>query len=236
MKVRAFLCCIVTAVLCSWTTAEADPELRSLKPEAVLDKLNLDRPELAKAAAMRGNRLAALIALRSYCREKYPLAEPSERARRRGMAQADDIVNHIFQWGPYEKADYGPEVNWEWDPRGDIEWVAAVYRFHWAGPLARAYALTRDEKYARAFVDLASDWIAKHPLEKRHRAHPVYTGWRGFAWLDIQTGRRASSICRAFQTLVHAEAFTPEFMGVLLASMYDHQVKTEQIPMGRVHN
>jgi hypothetical protein len=36
--------------------------------------------------------------------------------------------------------------------------------------------------------------------------------------------------------MVHAEAFTPEFLGVLLASLHDHQVKTERLPMGRVHN
>ena len=52
---------------------------------------------------------------------------------------ADRIVDHVFQWGPYEPADYGPQIDWEWDPRGDIEWVAAVYRFYWAPPLADAY-------------------------------------------------------------------------------------------------
>jgi len=125
----------------------------------------------------------------------------------------------------------------EGGPRaGDIEWVAAVYRFHWAEPLAEAYAATRDDKYARAFVELTTDWIRKHPLEDWTRTHPVYTTWRGFAWLDLQTGIRATRICSAFKTLVHSEAVTPEFLGVLLASLYDHQVKTRTIPMGMVHN
>ena len=55
-------------------------------------------------------------------------------------------------------------------------------------------------------------------------------------WLDIQTGIRATNICSAFRTLVHARAFTPEFLELLLASLYDHQVKTKLIPMGLVHN
>ncbi len=36
--------------------------------------------------------------------------------------------------------------------------------------------------------------------------------------------------------MVHSDAFTPEFLGVFLASMYDHEKKTEREPMGKVHN
>jgi len=218
--------------------ANRDIKLYSLEPEEVLTKLDLNKPgfESANAAAERGARLSVLAALRTHYRLKYPLPEASAENRDRDFKVADGIVKHIFQWGPYEAADYGEEVDWEWDPRGDIEWVAAVYRFYWAVPLASAFAATRDEKYARTFVELASDWIAKHPLENHEKTHPVYTSWRGFAWLDIQTGIRATQLCTVFRTLVHAEAFTPEFLGALLASLYDHQVKTEKIPMNQIHN
>jgi heparan-sulfate lyase len=216
--------------------ANQDTKLYSLKPEELLTKLDLDKPglESAKAASEKEDRPGALAALRTYYRLKYPLLESS--AKDRDFKVADGIVKHIFQWGPYEPADYGENIDWEWDPRGDIEWVAAVYRFYWAAPLARAFAATKDEKYARTFVELTSDWIAKHPLENHEKIHPVYTGWRGFAWLDIQTGIRATNICTVFRTFVHAESFTPEFLEVLLASLYDHQVKTEKIPMNQVHN
>jgi hypothetical protein len=114
--------------------------------------------------------------------------------------------------------------------------VATVFRFYWAPPLAHAFAATRDERYVQAFVDLASDWISKYPLEDHEKTHSKYTNWAGFAWLDIQTGRRASSIFSSFKMLIHGKAFTPEFLGVLLASLYDHQVKTEHIPMNKIHN
>ena len=213
-------------------------ELRSLDPREALSPLDLDRPglEAARGAQEKGDHAAALAVLLEHYRGKYPLQEPAPEAPATAIERADQISNHVFQYGPYESAGYGEEVDWEWDPRGDIEWVASVYRFYWAQPLAQAYAATRDEKYAAAFVELASDWIAKHPLEERDRAHPVYTHWRGFPWLDIQTGIRATNICQVFRTLVHAESFTPEFLGVLLASLYDHQVKTEHFPMGQVHN
>ena len=210
--------------------------LKSLNPAEVLTKLDLTGPglEAARRAAEKGDRTGALAALLAHYRKTYPLPPLSEGSE--AFESADRVVKHIFQWGPYEAADYGPQMDWEWDPRGDIEWVAAVYRFYWAQPLARAFAATRREDYGRAFVELASDWIAKHPLERHEKAHPVYTHWKGFAWLDIQTGIRATNLCTTFRTLVHAEAFTPEFLGILLASLHDHQVKTERIPMGRIHN
>lgn len=231
-------------------------ELHSLPPQAVLDKLDLDRPGLeAVRAAMAQGQDAALTALLDYYRRRYPrqetapdapFATPGQNSRwarpapqqdvDKVIATADNLVNHVFQWGPYPPADYGPEIDWAWDPAGDIEWVAAVYRFYWAQPLATAYAATGDERYARTFVELTTDWIAKHPLEEHRRTHPVYTYWEGFAWLDLQTGIRATQLCNAFRTLVHAQAFTPEFLAIFLASLYDHQVKTAQIPMGKVHN
>ena len=234
---------LVVVLLVAWAapvpadTLDAQEQLRSLSPEELLEKLDLSASglEAARAKAEAGDRIGALAALLGYYRHKYPLPEVDPKAAGE-FHVADRITKHVLQWGPYEPADYGPEIDWEWDPRGDIEWVAAVYRFYWAGPLAEAYRATRDEKYAEAFVELTADWIAKHPLEKRQKAHPVYTRWRGFAWLDIQTGIRADNIAKVFPVLVHGEAFTPEFLGVLLASLYDHQVKTEKIPMGKVHN
>ena len=207
--------------------------LESFDPEGILEKLDLTGLEGAKRAADAGDRGGALTVLRDYYRAKYPLDEASGEG---DFTTADKICQRIIQWGPYEEARYGDDFDWEWDPRGDIEWVAAVYRFYWAAPLAQAYVATRDEKYARTFVEMTTDWIAKHPLENHTKTHSVYTYWKGFVWLDIQTGIRATNICSAFRSLVHAEAFTPEFLGLLLASLYDHQVKTKLIPMGLVHN
>ena len=209
--------------------------LSSLDPERILDKLDLTTTglEAVKRAADSGGRPGALAALRDYYRAEFPLEEAGKAG---DFSTADKVCERIIQWGPYEEAQYGDDFDWEWDPPGDIEWVAAVYRFYWAAPLVTAYAATRDEKYAQAFVELSIDWITKHPLENHTRTHPVYKWWKGFAWLDLQTGIRATNICAAFRGLVHAESFTPEFLGLLMASLYDHQTKTTLIPMGLIHN
>lgn len=218
--------------------ASEDPQLVSLDPHLVFTQLDTDREGLGAVRELvpKGDETGALRLLREHYRAKYPLPDGEPKIEQATLETADRTVKHIFQWGPYEPADYGTDIDWSWDPRGDIEWVAAMYRFYWADPLAQAYQATRDERYAQAFVELTSDWIRKHPLEKRDVVHPVYANWKGYPWLDIQTGIRASNLCRTFPIFVHAEAFTPEFLGVLLASLYDHQVKTEFYPMGKVHN
>ena len=208
--------------------------LTSLKTDELLEKLDLSDVDGAQEAMDRGDRTGVFAALLTHYRKKYPLGEATNPEG--NFETADKTCRHILQWGPYEEADYGEEIDWEWDPRGDIEWVAAVYRFYWASPLAQAFAATRNEKYAQTFVDLTTDWIGKHKLENHTKTHPVYTGWKGFVWLDIQTGIRATNICSVFKTFVHAEAFTPAFLELLMTSLYDHQVKTTHIPMGLIHN
>lgn len=215
------------------TTAEG---LRSLRVEEVWAKLDLAQPglEAVRTAVEAGDEGGGWRALLEYYRAKHP--RRAVMSSTRDYPEADRICERVFQWGPYEPAEYSQDMNWEWDPRGDIEWVAAMYRFYWAMPLLEAYADSGEEKYPRAFVDLTSDWIRKHPLEQHQRAHPVYTNWKGFAWLDIQTGIRAKNLCAAFPVFVHSDSFTPEFLGTVLASLFDHQVKTEQLPLTKAHN
>src|SRR6185436_1952706 len=48
--------------------------------------------------------------------------------------------------------------------------------------------------------------------------------------------RRAKSLCAVFSSLVHARAFTPEFLKILLASIYDHAVKALKPSRPMFHN
>ncbi len=226
------------------------PGLISLPPSNVFDVLDLDLPELTevKKALERRGYEAALKRLLAYYREKYPSPlnpkTPPGEKRQSTPERADNLKKHIFQWGPYPPANYGADIDWAADPAGDIEWVAAIQRFNWASDLVQAYLQTGDESYAATFVELTTDWMIKHPLEKTlNKVHPVYkegvygkNGWKGYPWLDLQTGIRATNICSSVKQLFHSKAFTPEFLSILLASLYDHQVKTERMPMNKVHN
>lgn len=219
-------------------------ELISFSPSNLFSVLDLDLPQLenVKKALQKKGYNAALTALLNYYRKCYPKPEMIKKTsfnewELRTIERANNLVKHIFQWGPYAPANYGPDIDWSADPAGDIEWVAGVYRFAWANDLGNAYKLTGNDQYVQTFIDLTSDWIKKHPLEKTlDNTHPVYSNWRGYAWLDLQTGIRATNICSNFRLFVNSKAFTPQFLGVLLASLFDHQIKTEKMPMGMVHN
>jgi len=217
------------------TTAPAPPRLTATEPEEVLRLLDLSRPGLSdvRAAISRGDENIAWEALLKYYRSRFPRPGtwPSDYVER-----ADQIVKHIFDFGHFGSHDYGPDVDWPLDPVGDNEWVCLMYRFGWVEPLVYAYRSTRDDKYAQAFVDLTTDWIHKHPLNDWQRSHPVYTKWRGFAWLDIQTGYRIRWMGFGFQNLLHSSAFTTDFLKTFLASVNDHQVKSTLIPRPRTDN
>lgn len=241
--------CFLAMGLCMPVSAEMVPyvkrwnvKLQSLQPSQVLSKIDLERPglEAVKAAAGRDDQSRAMSELLRYFRDKHAQsAAPSAPERKVSQATidtADRLCRHVFQWGPYQPADYGADIDWTINPADDIEWVAAVYRFHWADDLVQAYQATHDDKYAQAFVELTTDWIGKHPLEDWTRSHPTLTHWKGFVWLDLQTGIRATRAASAFKAMIHSPAVTPQFLAVFLASMYDHLHKTEVIPMGMVHN
>jgi len=215
-----------------------DTELHRLPPGEVLDKLNLDLPglEAVKTAAGAGDRTNALAGLLRHYRAKFPRPATLTDVPQSVIDTADRLCRHTFQWGPYEPADYGPDIDWTINPADDIEWVAAIYRFYWAEDLRRAYLATGDDKYVRAFMELTTDWIRKHPLDDWTRTHPTLTNWKGFAWLDLQTGIRETRAVNTFKDMLSSEAITPEFLAVFLASMYDHQHKTELVPMGIIHN
>src|SRR5690606_12570398 len=155
-------------------------DIKSMHPSDVFSVINLQIPELknVRLTLEKKGYEEALQELLRYYRNRYPDIEINQTESRLKntknlTTRADKVIRHIFQWGPYPEADYGPDIDWSADPAGDIEWVASVYRFYWAADLISAYESTKDEKYAKAFVELTSDWIEKHPLEKTIDAiHP----------------------------------------------------------------
>lgn len=222
----------------------AMPEIRSLPPSELFTVLDLSGRQLqpVRRALEEQGYGAALSALLHHYRSRFPKPEDVGRpsgteSERQAIERADNMERNIFQRGPYPPADYGEEIDWGADPAGDIEWVAQINRFYWTRDLIAAWRATGEERYVRTLVRLATDWFEKHTLEETvDKIHPVYDYWKGYVWLDIETGRRAHSICHMVRELIHSEAFSAEFLGRVLASLYDHQIKTEKIPMGHVHN
>src|SRR5690606_29427934 len=121
------------------------PSLKSLQASELFSVLDLNLPELSavKKALERKGHDAALAALLTYYRSRYPKDnarfQVDEKSAETAIQRANDIEKHIFQWGPYPSANYGTDINWAADPAGDIEWIANMYRFFWVSDLTKAY-------------------------------------------------------------------------------------------------
>jgi len=117
-----------------------------------------------------------------------PFREISLDAVRSAQGDAQDIIvqaghvlkreNHYFSrhwlripptWRENPKTQYRTQaVHWSLIPdfhpeQGDIKWIWEPSRFEWVFVLGRAYAATREDRYAEQFWTLFEDWRASNP-------------------------------------------------------------------------
>lgn len=204
-------------------------QMQPLSPKDLYSVLDLDRPDLnlVKRACDRGDREEAARELLAALRQNPPVSERDRGELLARPADDDEIerannaARHVFQWGPYEAYDYGPDIDWDSDPRNDREWQARMHRMSgmWTEATARAYRTTGDERYAQTWVRLTEDWIRKFPVNEKHNAYR-----------DIQVGVRASAWCCLIGAFIDSPAVTPAFLELFLASVYDQAQKMDRFP------
>ena len=100
---------------------------------------------------------------------------------------------------------------------GDLKFILEPSRFLFIYPLARAYALTGDERYAEAFWRAIEDWAEKNP--------PM----SGPLWICGQeSALRILAWSFGLYAFVHAAATTPERAARLLSMIAAHAWRVEQ--------
>ena len=93
----------------------------------------------------------------------------------------------------------------------DIKIPWEISRFNYLSHLGQAYWLMGDEKYARKFVSLISDWIDENPVKQ------------GLNWNStIEAGIRVANWIVGWYFFKDSQAITPEFMGKFLNSLLAH--------------
>ena len=125
---------------------------------------------------------------------------------------ADRVVAHDLGGGPYQAVPRGRFVDWALD-NGDTAYIGFHY-FFWFPPLSRAYLLTGDEKYARAFVDVLCSW---------YDALPGIRNFDGVVWnRQLGSSLRATYFLEAYYCLRESASLTPELHEKLLKILLGH--------------
>jgi len=109
------------------------------------------------------------------------------------IQEADQIcAHHIFGY------DLGPVIDWHYNPTVDSsrdpEWMWSLARHNFWATLARAYALSGDEKYAREFVQQLEDFCSSWPMGPHLADEDSHMGFPGDAWRSIEAGIRIYTI------------------------------------------
>lgn len=107
-------------------------------------------------------------------------------------------------------------INWLYQPGDDAEFVYSFNRMRFWICMGQAYAMTGDEKYAKAFADQLVHWVKTvKPEEPDH--------W--MAWRTIEMGFRMDYWCRAMQYFRGSPSITPEVMDCFVSAMHTHAEK-----------
>ena len=122
--------------------------------------------------------------------KKYWQAEADHRLR-----IADEAARQIFlfdlPWDMEQTAEpvaFEGEIDWMHQPGDDPEFIYQLNRHRYWVCLGQAYAMTGEERYARAFADQLSHWILNNPITEETRPR---------TWRTIEAGLRAESWIKA---------------------------------------
>jgi len=150
-------------------------------------------------------------ALAEYARHNFP--DECDEA----IQNADDVAAQRFQFNlrwdmerTWEYIEFEDDIDWLYQPGNDPEWVYAFNRMAFWVCLGKAYALTRDEKYAQAFVKQLRHWVntVRQTDEK--------------AWRSIEVGLRLDYWLKAVRYFASSPALTDEVVDLFCKSIEEH--------------
>lgn len=224
--------------------------------ERVFEVLDLSRPGLSEVRSLheQGNDQAAQKALVEYIRSQDWAARapewwevPEEKDPDYSDPIADDLLDNIFQLGPFEVV-FGPEVSditWYEPPMDQIDDVHLFYggtsmnRHNvWMPQLAKAWWHTGESKYAEKLVAILVDFLESCPIVDAYQVQdnqnyvtavdedgdgePDRPGSAvGMVWKPFVTGRRVQNWKNLFIYCKNCEEFTPELWCRILVSIHE---------------
>ncbi|MBM4049916.1 MAG: hypothetical protein FJ279_32875, partial [Planctomycetes bacterium] len=185
--------------------------------------LNLDLPGL-EAVREAKDAQAASEALATYMKARQkPKPIVAEKGTARDVTLADQVLEHVFTFVGCKPFKLPERIAWNEDPYDYDQWAIALNRHsHWV-TLARAYAATADEKYAREFVSQLLSWIEAMPVPIGRGFAEGVSDLPGRTALTLDAGiRMGQTWFPAYYAFLHSPSFTTEAHVAMLKSFRDH--------------
>jgi hypothetical protein len=127
--------------------------------------------------------------------------------------QNPDTGQHVSPTRPWTQMRFASGVGS--DDYGDLKFILEPSRFLFVYPLARAYAISGDERFPAAFWSAIEDWAGKSP--------PM----SGPLWICGQeSSLRILAWSFALYALLHSPATTPQRVALLLSMIAAHAWRT----------
>lgn len=219
-----------------------EPAPNATIDEQVFDVINLDYPGLedVKTAFDAGDKYVALVKLLDYYRTRVDvinrnvnLFNPTITASDQGIADyALDYKFYVKGFAdsngvPYSfKGSNGQLINWELEVKNvtDQEFRYQRHRHQWMLPQAKAYAVSKDERYIESWKTVYQDWLKTYPYEAGTK-FPTEGGNENdveYQWKGLQTAERVISQIDIMAYFIQSKNFTPEWLSTFLATFAKH--------------
>jgi len=171
--------------------------------EKLFSRLNWEHTGLAAAKELR-ERNDGRGALQEVIRHFRERTTPAYLFDEKDIRRFDDkdVITEAERVCRHEILGFnlGPEIDWHRnqteDTIRDPEWAWSLFRHGFWVPLARSYAMTGDEKYAREWMAQLKGWFRAWPvephMETKDPGGPL--AFPGEAWRTIETGIRLYTV------------------------------------------
>lgn len=202
----------------------------------VFTLLDLNRKGLEKVKKLqsKGQDEAAAKALLEYYRSRQGIVHPEVNLEKVTISKteqkwADEALEHKFfaHKGYQPSYFYGKDINWQYWPVKDNELRWQLHRQKWFIPFGKAYRISGDEKYAKAWAEQYMDWIKKNPMPgtvidyEDPGREDAYQNMR-YSWRPLEVSARLQDQPAEFLYFLNSPVFSPDFLSEFLVNYYNH--------------
>lgn len=140
------------------------------------------------------------------------------------IQDAEEVLNHDIYGHKFEG-----EIDWSFNPTADTsrdnEWSWSLFRHIYWQPLARAYVITKDEKYTKEFLHQLKEFRKHWPVEPfmQDDTFEVKFKFPGHAWRTIETAMRIyTSWLPCMEAFRKSKEWDGEHWVLFLTQVCDH--------------